>query len=61
MIVRIFVAITEAGFIPACLFYLSLWYKSKELPERLAWFFGIHSLSSAVAGFLAYALFMLEG
>ncbi|KAI8075171.1 major facilitator superfamily domain-containing protein [Gongronella butleri] len=61
MAVRVFIAITEAGFVPACLFYLSLWYKSNELPERLAWFFGVQTFSSAVAGLLAYALFMLEG
>ncbi|KAI8073234.1 major facilitator superfamily domain-containing protein [Gongronella butleri] len=61
MIVRIFIAITEAGFIPTCLFYLTTWYRTKELPERLAWFWALQAFASAFSGLLAFGVFQLAG
>ncbi|KAI8075346.1 major facilitator superfamily domain-containing protein [Gilbertella persicaria] len=61
MAVRIFIAVTEAGFIPACLTYLTGWYKTKELATRLAWFWGIQAFASAFSGLISSGIFQLKG
>ncbi|KAI9492274.1 major facilitator superfamily domain-containing protein [Zychaea mexicana] len=59
--IRVLIAITEAGFIPACIYYLSSWYKTKELATRLAWFWGIQSLASAFSGLISFGVFRMRG
>ncbi|CEP07753.1 hypothetical protein [Parasitella parasitica] len=59
--VRILIAITEAGFIPACLSYMSKWYKINELATRLAWFWGAQALASAVSGLISFGVFRMRG
>ncbi|KAI8985035.1 major facilitator superfamily domain-containing protein [Pilobolus umbonatus] len=59
--VRFFIALTEAGFIPACLYYLSFWYKTNELATRLSWFWGIQSFASACSGLISFAVFNMSG
>ncbi|KAJ7682018.1 MFS general substrate transporter [Mycena polygramma] len=59
--VRVFIAITEGGVIPATLIYLGGFYKSTELATRLAWFWGIQSIASAVSGLMASGLLQLGG
>ncbi|CEP15782.1 hypothetical protein [Parasitella parasitica] len=59
--VRIFIAITEAGFIPACLNYLTGWYKTTELATRLAWFWGIQAFASAFSGLISFGVFRMAG
>ncbi|CAA7261998.1 unnamed protein product [Cyclocybe aegerita] len=59
--VRCFIAITEGGVIPATLVYLGGFYKSTELATRLAWFWGIQHLASAVSGLMASGLLKLRG
>lgn len=59
--VRMLIALTEAGFIPACLVYLTGWYKSNELATRLAWFWGIQSLASAFSGVISFGIFRMSG
>jgi MFS family permease len=61
MVIRLFIAITEAGFIPACLTYLTGWYKTKELATRLAWFWGIQSFASAFSGLISSGIFHMDG
>ena len=61
MTVRVLIAITEAGFIPATLNYLTTWYKTKELATRLAFFWGIQSVASAVSGLISFGIFRLRG
>ncbi|KAG1182375.1 hypothetical protein G6F36_009235 [Rhizopus arrhizus] len=61
LIIRIFIAITEAGFIPSCLLYFSTWYKASELATRLSWFWGIQSFASAFSGLISFGIFNLEG
>ncbi|KAF7974489.1 hypothetical protein HWV62_12042 [Athelia sp. TMB] len=56
-----FIAITEGGVIPATLVYLGTFYKSTELATRLAFFWGIQSISSAVSGLMAAGLLQLAG
>ncbi|KAH8114967.1 major facilitator superfamily domain-containing protein [Phellopilus nigrolimitatus] len=59
--VRSFIAITEGGVIPATLVYLEGFYKSTELATRLAWFWGVQSIASAVSGLMASGLLELRG
>lgn len=61
MAVRIFIALTEAGFIPTCLVYLTSWYKTNELATRLAWFWGVQSFASAFSGLISFGVFRLAG
>ncbi|ORY07314.1 MFS general substrate transporter [Basidiobolus meristosporus CBS 931.73] len=59
--VRVFLAATEAGFIPACLYYLSLYYKTHELGSRLAWFWGFQSLASAISSIMSFGILQMAG
>ncbi|KAL5478949.1 hypothetical protein ACEPAI_2236 [Sanghuangporus weigelae] len=59
--VRCFIAITEGGVIPATLVYLGAFYKSTELASRLAWFWGVQSIASAVSGLMASGLLKMRG
>ena len=47
------IAITEGGVIPATLVYLGGFYKSTELATRLAFFWGVQNIASAVSGLMA--------
>ncbi|KAF7313504.1 MFS general substrate transporter [Mycena chlorophos] len=59
--VRVFIAITEGGVIPATLIYLGGFYKGTELTTRLAGFWGVQSIASAVSGLMASGLLQLAG
>ncbi|KAJ6464588.1 major facilitator superfamily domain-containing protein [Mycena sanguinolenta] len=59
--VRIFIAVTEGGVIPATLIYLGGFYKGTELSTRLGWFWGIQAIASAVSGLMASGLLQLGG
>ncbi|KAK9765012.1 hypothetical protein K7432_006995 [Basidiobolus ranarum] len=59
--VRVFLAATEAGFIPACLFYMSSFYKTHELGTRLAWFWGFQSLASAISSIMSFGILQMAG
>ncbi|THG98855.1 hypothetical protein EW145_g7359 [Phellinidium pouzarii] len=55
------IAITEGGVIPATLVYMGGFYKSTELATRLAWFWGVQSIASAISGLMASGLLQLQG
>ncbi|KAF5363117.1 hypothetical protein D9757_011723 [Collybiopsis confluens] len=55
------IAITEGGVIPATLIYLGSFYRGTELATRLAWFWGVQTLASAVSGLMASGLLQLRG
>ena len=55
------IALSEGGVIPATLVYLGSFYKSTELATRLAWFWGIQTIASAVSGLMASGLLQLRG
>ncbi|KAI9498203.1 major facilitator superfamily domain-containing protein [Zychaea mexicana] len=61
MTVRVLIAVTEAGFIPSCLMFLSSWYKTNELATRLAMFWGIQAVASAFSGLISFGIFRLRG
>ncbi|KAF7301592.1 hypothetical protein MIND_00724700 [Mycena indigotica] len=59
--VRVFIAVTEGGVIPATLIYLGSFYKGTELSTRLAAFWGTQAIASAVSGLMASGLLRLRG
>ncbi|OXV12100.1 hypothetical protein Egran_00139 [Elaphomyces granulatus] len=53
---RALLGLFEGGFIPDTILFLSYWYKSKELPARLAFFWASFQSASIVGAFLAFGL-----
>ena len=54
MCVRFAIGMAEAGFFPAVLFHMAFWYKPSEMPSRIAFFYSVGQLSSALSGLLAH-------
>ncbi|KAF8315932.1 MFS general substrate transporter [Clavulina sp. PMI_390] len=61
MSVRWFLGAAEAGLFPGINYYLSCWYKRRELGIRVAVFFSAATLAAAFGGLLAAALSNLHG
>lgn len=61
MCVRFAIGLAEAGFYPAVLYHMAFWYKPSELPWRIALFYSLGQLSSALSGLLAYAISYMDG
>ncbi|KAI0470106.1 MFS general substrate transporter [Xylariaceae sp. FL0804] len=59
--VRFAIGVAEAGFFPAVLYHMAFWYKPSELPQRVAVFYSVGQLSSALSGLLAYAIGFMDG
>ena len=58
---RALLGLIEGGFIPDVILYLSYFYKSKELPIRLSFFWGAYILTQVVSAFLAFGILHLGG
>ncbi|KZM20245.1 uncharacterized protein EKO05_0003700 [Ascochyta rabiei] len=56
MCVRFAIGMTEAGFFPSVLYHYAFWYKPVEMPQRIAFFYSVGQVSSALSGLLAYAI-----
>ncbi|KAL4950999.1 major facilitator superfamily domain-containing protein [Aspergillus filifer] len=56
MCVRFAIGLAEAGFYPSVLYHYAFWYKPGEMPWRVAVFYSLGQLSSALSGLLAYAI-----
>lgn len=61
MCARFAIGMAEAGFYPAVLYHWSFWYKPSELPRRMALFYSVGQLSSALSGLLAFAISYMDG
>ncbi|KAI9927815.1 hypothetical protein AWENTII_012536 [Aspergillus wentii] len=51
---RALLGLLEGGFIPDTILFLSFWYKSKELPIRLSFFWVCYEATAIVSAFLAF-------
>lgn len=58
---RFFLGLPEAGVVPACVMYFSMWYKQSERAFRIAIFHSANSLASAVSAFIAAGIGRLQG
>lgn len=50
---RCIMSLLMGGFIPDSMLYITYWYKSKELPIRLSWFWTVLSTCNILGSFLA--------
>lgn len=58
---RFFLGLPEAGVVPACIMYFSMWYKPSERAFRIAIFHSANALASAVSAFVAAGIGHLQG
>jgi MFS family permease len=58
---RSLLGIIEGGFIPDIVLYMSYFYKSKELPIRLSFFWGAYAMTFVIGSFFAYGILHLRG
>ncbi|PMD36933.1 MFS general substrate transporter [Hyaloscypha variabilis F] len=58
---RFLLGVLEGGFIPDVILYLGYFYKNRELPARLAWFWTAYALTNIASAFLAYGILHLDG
>ncbi|KAH8898127.1 MFS general substrate transporter [Thozetella sp. PMI_491] len=61
MVARFAIGAAEAGFYPSVLYHMAFWYKPSELPLRIAFFYAVGQVSSALSGLLAYAISFMDG
>ncbi|PSN65051.1 MFS general substrate transporter [Corynespora cassiicola Philippines] len=60
MCVRFAIGMAEAGFFPSVLYHYAFWYKPSEMPQRIAFFYSVGQVSSALSGLLAYAISFMD-
>jgi len=58
---RLFLGVAEAGLFPGANFYLSGWYKRRELSWRISFLFSGLALAGAFGGILAYGIGHMNG
>ncbi|KAF9586550.1 hypothetical protein BGW38_002307 [Lunasporangiospora selenospora] len=58
---RFFLGLAEAGYAPAPVFVISLWYIRSEQAIRIGLFFSAATVAGAFGGLLAYAITRMEG
>jgi len=58
---RSLLGLIEGGFIPDCVLYSSYFFKGKELPNRLAWFWAACIGTGVVSALLGYGILHLRG
>ncbi|KAF2212283.1 hypothetical protein CERZMDRAFT_41448 [Cercospora zeae-maydis SCOH1-5] len=57
IVLRIMIAILEAGFYPTTVSYMSLFYTKFEFATRLGFFYGMTAVAGVVGGVLSWAVF----
>lgn len=57
---RIILGAAESGFLPGVIFYLTTFYKRKELAKRLCVFYAATELAGAFTGLIAFGVFQIQ-
>lgn len=58
---RFFLGLVESGFIPGCIFYMSMWYKRNEQNYRIALLLSTATLAGAFGGIFAFGIAKMRG
>lgn len=61
LIVRFLLGVSEAGFFPGMVLYLTYWFPSRERASALAKFLTATSIAGVVGGFISHFLLKLDG
>ncbi|KAH8556456.1 major facilitator superfamily domain-containing protein [Umbelopsis sp. PMI_123] len=61
VVTRFFLGVFEAGYVPGVMYYLSTFYKRKELATRVAIFLSFNCIAGMISGPIGYASTLLEG
>ena len=59
--IRCLLGLCMGGFIPDLVLYITYWYRKRELPIRLSWFWTVLSTCQVVGAFLAAGLLQMRG
>lgn len=60
-VIRCLLGLLMGGFIPDTVLYITYWYKTKELPIRLSWFWTVLSVCNILGSFLAAGILQMRG
>lgn len=58
---RLLLGLCEAGFIPAALYTITMWYKNSETSKRFSIYFLGNFGATAASGLLAFAILRMRG
>jgi len=58
---RGFLGMTESGFYPGVIFYLTTFCKRRELASRLSLYYAASQIAAAFTGLLAFGVFQIHG
>jgi MFS family permease len=61
MCARFAIGMAEAGFYPSVLYHMAFWYKPSDMPWRIALFYSVGQIASAISGLLAFAIGYMDG
>ncbi|EEP81007.1 conserved hypothetical protein [Uncinocarpus reesii 1704] len=61
VVCRFLLGALEAGFLPGCVYLISMYYQRHELQTRINIFFSASIIAGAVSGLLAYAIANMDG
>lgn len=58
---RCLLGLLMGGFLPDTILYITYWFKSRELPIRLSWFYTVLASSQILGSLLAAGLLQMRG
>ncbi|TPX16106.1 uncharacterized protein E0L32_004101 [Thyridium curvatum] len=61
IVMRLLLGVCEAGYFPAICFYLTFFYRRRELAVRIFYLFAASAVSGSCGGLLAYAIGHMDG
>ncbi|PGH29978.1 hypothetical protein GX50_07278 [[Emmonsia] crescens] len=61
LVCRFFLGVFEAGFVPGCVYLISMYYKRHELQTRINFFLACSIMAGSMSGVLAYFIAGMDG